>query len=54
MDFSEWWKHWAFWPVVSMTGDRISGMVMRRRAPDGTWQYRKMTEAEDYEEQSTN
>lgn len=43
----DWHSHYTTDPVVTYDGKRIeSGYVMRRRMPDRSWQYRKMTAEE--------
>jgi hypothetical protein len=58
-----WWMsscrpHEWHWVMVfrrrDIEGAIVSGDVMRRRAPDGTWQYRKPTPAEWAERQQDN
>lgn len=46
----EWNPHqlWPWQSVVSITGERLTGAVMRRKI-NGPWQYRAENEAEELE-----
>lgn len=48
----EWQRHFKFTfervPLVDGNSTR-SFFLMKRKAPDGTWQYRKMTRAEFFQ-----
>ena len=45
----DWHQHEISRPRRDINGDPISGLVMRRRLSDGSWEYREMTEDERIE-----
>ena len=48
-----WQREWHFWFVIlsvtTVEGERIGGVVMRRRTLDGSWAYRKLSIVEEQE-----
>lgn len=47
---SEWRPHFTFFRITLPDGTRYWGPLMRRRSACGTWEYRKMTHDEEFEE----
>jgi hypothetical protein len=44
-DDEHWREFFALWSRVSITGERISGPIMRRKI-GGRWEYRRMSDDE--------
>lgn len=55
-DWETFFIHPWRWSVLLMDGTKAywSRTVMRRKLPDGSWQYRRMTDQEAADEQDKN